>query len=85
MKPRNREKKREIQEYQAHCAPKPQRKTSNIPSMVANYFTERNFLRIGGTTIDSMTPEINISQYVREVNKSNTNGYGIISYSGRLK
>ena len=38
-----------------------------------------------GTTTDSMTPEINLSQYARTVRKSNTKGYRIVPYFGRFK
>ena len=66
--------------------PNPQRKTTgNLPSGVANSVMKRNFLYLGGTTIDSMTPEIKISQSARTVSKSNTKGYRIIPYSGWLK
>ena len=47
--------------------------------------TERKFLWLGGTTIDSMTPEINNFQYAREISKSNTKGYKIVPYFGPLK
>ena len=48
MQHRNREKQRENQEYQAHCADrKPQIKTRNIPSGVANSITERNSYGLG--------------------------------------
>ena len=46
---------------------------------------ERNFLWLGSTTTDSMTSEINPFQYAREISTSNTKGYKIIPYSGRLK
>ena len=46
---------------------------------------ERKFLWLGGTTTYSTTPEINISQYEREVRKYNTKGYRIVSYSKPLK
>ena len=82
MRHRNGKKQRASQ---AHCAPKPQIKTRNIPSRDANSVTERKFLWLGGTTTDSMTPEINLSQYTREVSKSNTKGYRIVPYSRRLK
>ena len=36
---------------------------------------ERKFLWLGGTTIDSMTLEINPFQYARSIKTSNTNGY----------
>ena len=38
--------------------------------------TERNFIWIGGTTIDWMTPEINSFQYAIATKTSNTKGYG---------
>ena len=47
--------------------------------------TERNFLWLGGTTANNMTPEINPFQYARVVKSSNTKGYRIVPYSGRLK
>ena len=47
--------------------------------------TERNFLWLGGTTTDSMTPEIDPFHYARVINTSNTKGYKIIPYSGELK
>ena len=66
MQPRNKEKQRASQEDQAHCAPKPQRKTRNVPSEVTNSIMERNFLWLGGTTTNNLTPEINLSRYARE-------------------
>ena len=75
----------ETESKSAHCAPKPQTKTRNIPNGVVNYVTKRKFLWLGGTTVDSMTPEINISQYSRIVIKSNTKGYRIVPYSKQLK
>ena len=45
---------------------------------------ERNFIWLGATTTDSMTPEINLSQYTRAVSKYNTKGYRIVPYSRRL-
>ena len=77
MRHRNGEKWREIQ---AHCAPKPQTKTRNTPIGVANSVMERKFLWLRGTTTNNMKPEINLSQYVRIVRKSNTKGYRIIPY-----
>ena len=65
MQHRNREKQRASQEYQAHYARKPQIKTRNIPSGDANSVTEK-IPMAWGTTIDSLTPEINISQYAIE-------------------
>ena len=65
--------------------PIPKEKTRNFPSGVANSVTERKFLWLGGTTADSMTPEINLSQYTRTVSKSNTKGYRIVPCSRRLK
>ena len=77
------EKSRAIQ---VHWIPKPQRKTTRtLPNEVANSVTERNFLWLGGTKTDSMTPEINISQYARIVTKYNTMGYRIVPYSRWLK
>ena len=49
--------------------------TRNLPSGVANSVMERNFLWLGGTTTDNMTPKINLSQYEIIVSKSNTKGY----------
>ena len=46
---------------------------------------ERKFLWLGGTTTDNMTPKMNLSQYAREISKSNTKGYRIIPHSGWLK
>ena len=46
---------------------------------------EINFLWLGGTTIENMTLEINISKYARTVRKYNTKGYQIVPYSGWLK
>ena len=37
-----------------------------------------------GTTTDSLTPEINISQYAIEIKMSNTKGSDLVPYSGRL-
>ena len=65
MQHKNKEKQRESQEYQAHCAPKPQIKTSNIPNEVSNSITERNSYGFG-TTTNSLTPEINPFQYAIE-------------------
>ena len=47
--------------------------------------TERNLLWLGGTTTESMTPKINLSQYARALIKSNTKGYKIVPYFRRLK
>ena len=55
----NKEKQRAIQEYQAHCAPKTQRKTRNVPSGVANSITKKTSYGLGCTTIDRVTIEIN--------------------------
>ena len=46
MKHRNKDKQRASQEYQAHCAPKPQ-KTNNFPSMVTNSITEKTSYGLG--------------------------------------
>ena len=47
MQHRNKEKQRASEEYQVHCAPKPQRKTRNVPSGVANFVMERNSYDLG--------------------------------------
>ena len=62
----NKEKQRASQEYQVHCAPKPQRKTRNLPSMVANFVTEKTSYGLGCTTTDRETVEINPFPYARE-------------------
>ena len=54
-------------------------------SPVESPVTERNFLWLGGTTTNSMTPKIILSQYARTVSKSNTKGYRIVPYFGWLK
>ena len=82
MRHRNEEKQRSSQ---ADCVPKPQRKTSNIHSSVANSVMERKFLWLVGTTIDSMKPETNSFQYARAISTSKTKGYRIVPYSRRLK
>ena len=66
---RNREQVKHI------MPPIPKEKTRNFLSGVMNSITERKFLWLGVTTTDSMTPEINLSQYARIVRKPNTKGY----------
>ena len=78
-------KQRNKEQFKHIVYPIPKEKpTRNLPNGVTNSVTERN-LWLGGTTIDSMPPEINLSQYEREVRKYNTKGYRIIPYSRRLK
>ena len=65
MQHRNKEKQRASQEYQAHCAPKPQRKqgTSQAESPILLW---REIPMAWGTTTDNLTPEINHFLYARE-------------------
>ena len=44
-------------------------------SRIMGFVKKRNFIWLGGTAIDSMTPEINLFQYAREIKLSNTKGY----------
>ena len=67
MKHRNKDKQRASQEYQAHCARKPQIKTRNIPNRVANSSVTERIPMAWGTTTDSLTPEINTFQYAIEI------------------
>ena len=67
MQQRNKEKQIASQEYQERCAPKPQMKTKNVPSMVANSIIEKNSSMAWGTTIDRVTAEINPFPYTREI------------------
>ena len=58
---RNREKLKHIvptnpKQKQGTSPVEPETKIRNIPNGVANSITERKFLWLGGTTIDSMTP-----------------------------
>ena len=55
------------------------------PRSMNHNVTKRNFLWLGDTITNSMTPKINLSQYTRVVSKSNTKGYRIIPCSGQLK
>ena len=67
MKHRNKEKQRESQEYQAHCAPKPQRKTRNVPSRVAKSVMKKTSYGLGCTTTDRETTEINPFPICKEI------------------
>ena len=49
------------------------------------YVLEREIPMAWGTTTDSYTPEINLSQYAIEIKTSNTKGSNLVPYSGRLK
>ena len=61
------ENQRGTQEYQAHCAPKTQRKIKNVPSMVANSVMEKTSYDLGCTKTDRETKESIPSPYAREI------------------
>ena len=62
----NKEKQIASQEYQAHCAPKPQRKQGTSPVELP-IMLRREISMAWGTTTDSLTPEINPFQYAIEI------------------
>ena len=84
MKHRNKEKQRVSQEYQSHCAPKPQRKTRNVPSGVANSITKKNSYGLGYHNRQSNRR--NQSLPICKRNKTfNTKGSRNIPYYGCLQ
>ena len=84
MQHRNKDKQRASQEYQAHCAYKPQIKTRNVPSGVANSVTERISYGLGyhNRQLDSRNQSFPIC---KRNQISNTKGSKLIPYSGWLK
>ena len=79
----NKDKQRASKEYQAHCAPKPQRKTKNVPSMDANSVMEKTSYGLGYH--NRQINHRNKSFPICKRNKiSNTKGSRNIPYSGWL-
>ena len=68
MQPRNREKQRASQEYQSHYTDKnPQRQMTRNSPAESPILLRREIPMAWGTTIDSLTPEINHFQYAIEI------------------
>ena len=84
MQHRNKEKQRASQEYQAHYAPNPQRKTRNVLDRVTNFVTEKTSYGLGCTTTDRVTTEINPFPICKRNKICNTKGSRNIPYSGWL-
>ena len=66
MQHRNKEKQRESQEYQAHCARKSQIKKGRSPAELP-ILLRREIPMVWGTTTDNLNPEINPFQYAIEI------------------
>ena len=85
MQHKNKEKQRASQEYQAHYAPKPQRKTRNVPSGVTNYVMDRKFLWLGVYHNRQINHQNESFPICKRNQISNTKGSRIIPYSRWLK
>ena len=75
---RNREQVNNIKHI---VPPKPQRKTRNVPNMVANFVTEKTSYGLGCTTTDRETVEINPFPIFKRNKTSNTKGSRNVPYS----